>query len=486
MRERMLQNKFCGLRIDKTYLHKLANTDFITNELLQYEYENLQIAFYPTNEFHTISAAIRKLRVLFAFLNDTESIICHQLNNPEGYFGLLKSKTLHLPTGSVILTRMLYQAFTKDINFIASVRTFFMSSEMKHFFYPSVQALGSNWHCENTTLNSSPPSVDEYLLEFIRRMDGFVAFFGEFYRTIKPSNPNAFRFLMIELGRPIFKSKLLQQLLFNSKGKIAQSVVDLFSKFKEITSTEAQAEINVSFILSSEVRRQIIEQVPCLNSSVLYESQWSIHPSILDTFNHISEVSFKSLMFAIFLKHPPQDMPNDLKESGAICLYFTLALSTLDIKWKRIVAFIVELFDVSSESLILKKFILITPLLRPEFLIGMGKIKDLEDIYKINYFRTTFLRFVDLFDYSDTIEAAKVMMIRLEGFYKCKIDPSEGLNIEDNDTDDLLFYPEQVDLDCRDKYPVTSVLDFYKRLHQFVVSRTHSQSSARRRSKNQK
>ncbi len=94
---------------------------------------------------------------------------------------------------------------------------------------------------------------------------------------------------------------------------------------------------------------------------------------------------------------------------------------------------------------------------------------------------------MDLFNYSDTIEAAKVMMIRLEVYYKCKIDPSEGLNIEDNESDDLLFYPEQVDLDSRDKYPVTCVLDFYKRLHQFVDSRTHhSQNSARRRSKNQK
>ena len=95
-----------------------------------------------------------------------------------------------------------------------------------------------------------------------------------------------------------------------------------------VTSTTRQAEMTVDLLLSGEVRRQILNESSFLTSSTLNESQWEIKPRILDTFNYISETSFKSIILAKFLKHPPFDMTSDMQESGEICLCFTLALST--------------------------------------------------------------------------------------------------------------------------------------------------------------
>ena len=119
-----------------------------------------------------------------------------------------------------------------------------------------------------------------------------------------------------------------------------------------------------------------------------------------------------------------------------------------------------------NEYLILKKFISLIPILQPEYGNDLGVVRNLED---------AILKLVNLFDYSDPVEAAKGMVLRMEMLYRYTENPFETLNIEDDndDNDDegeyLIFNQQQQDMDRYDKHHLTCPMDFYKRLKQFIM-----------------
>lgn len=314
---------------------------------------------------------------------------------------------------------------------------------------------------------SNYPFVSMYAVEFDMRIDEFVAFFGKFYRNVRPSDHKAFHLLLREMGKSPLESKFVLNILFNSQGNAPKRILDLFFAFKRPNNQNILAELVVGFILHKDIQRRIIDEALCLKSTNTGKAPWITKSKLADSFNCMNDVSIKATFLDSFMQRPPVDMPNDTKQRTEIYFCFFAALVNLKTESSFIAHFIQEIFELGDDRLICKKFAMIVKILRPEYHRPLENVAQYEDVYKINYFRVAAFRFIQLFMHDRPIETAKAILSRLDALYENQ--SAEENDEEINETENLTFIKEQYELSINDKYALESFNDLRTRLIQFIA-----------------
>ena len=466
LHQQMQSNKFCNLPYHhQTLLDKTkSGTQF--NQLIIAEYEGIPIRFYQTTYYRAIDNALTKLKIVFAFLNEPSSILCVKLLRSGEYFHFIaNAATSNIQNKPNEVAKLIYQTFTRDVFFVASIRSIFNEPAMQNFVYPSFHCLGLSWMNQGQTFASQVPDSLEFSYAFQSQIASYVQFFSSFYNQVKPTDKNVFRTLLQELGRRITSSKLLMKLFFEESGTVAEKVTDLYFFLSKSAQSSEWATCIVKFILDPKVANQIIAAAAYLNMSESYLSMSVRNSQSYIVLQQITEVSIKALFVQIFpLSLPRHDWLRTEENRATVITAFTVALCNTVIDSTAIRSFVQEVFGMNEFINPLSKFSRLVGILRPEFLcVDAEHLQTLEKLYLLNHFKGTLIRFFLLFKYSEVSDIADAIIRRIDAIYEetdgTTDDESNAYENNNSIEEQKMFEKEQEIMDKSNVYPLESVKD---------------------------
>ena len=463
LHQQMQSNKFCNLPYHHQALLDKIKSGTQFNHLIIAEYEGIPIRFYQTTYYRSIDNALTKLKIVFAFLNEPSSILCTKLlRSGEYFYYIANAAPSNIQNKPNEVAKLIYKTFTQDVFFVASIRSIFSEPAMQNFVYPSFQCIGLSWMNQGQTFASQVPDSLEFSYAFQSQIISYVQFFNSFYNQVRPTDKNVFRTLLQELGRRITSSKLLMRLLFENSGTIAEKVSDLYFFLSKSTQSSEWATRIVKFILDPKVTNQIIAEAAYLNMSESYLSMSVRNSQSYFVLQQITEVSIKALFIQIFpLSLPRHDWLKTAERRASVTTAFMVALCNTAIDSVAIRSFIQEVFGMNEFINPLIKFNRLVNILKPEFLyVDVEHLQTLEELYLLNHFKGTLIRFFLLFKYSEVSDIVDAITRRIDAIYEESDDTNDDEN-ENNDyiEEQKMFEKEQEIMDKSNMYSLESVND---------------------------
>ncbi len=423
-------NSLCSIAFNSEVFASLIASNTRTHSDLIDEYINIPIRYYNNGHYSSATNAYNKLKIVFHFMEHKESPLCRKLTSFGGFFHTIlagiPSEGDDDSSGYLeVAAKKIYFALVRESAFVIAVQDIFREPAMKQFVFPSEQALGPSWmqfkEMKNFTLNFEAelnfPKVLHFSNAFFNQIDRFIAFFIEFYQSIKPTDTDTFKTLLLLIGMHQFQTKLQTHLLF-SKNPAAKMINSLYFSITSERTPEAKAEKAIEFLLRKEVVKQIVNFLEGYDSSEKIQELQFLDATQFFANDFICEVGIKSAILfntltGIILGQQQAGQNEEQNILASISLtHFVVALSDVEVYPKQVAKFIAEVFEVKEETNQIKIFLDIVNILKPN--IASHEILVLEDVYKINHYKAALFMIFKTFDFSDTLETAKILLEKLE------------------------------------------------------------------------